>query len=57
MDRACGMKGREEECIRILVEKQEGKRPLGRTRRKRVDNINVDLREIGCGGMDWIDLA
>jgi hypothetical protein len=35
----------------------EGKRPLGRSRRRWVDNINMDLREIGWDGMDWIDLA
>jgi hypothetical protein len=42
---------------RILVEKPEGKRPLGRPRRRWEDNIRMDLREIGWGGMDWIDLA
>jgi hypothetical protein len=42
---------------RILVGKQEGNRPLGRTRRKWVDTIKMDLREIGWGGMDWTDLA
>jgi hypothetical protein len=40
-----------------LVGKLEGKRPLGRPRCKWVDNIKRDLREIGWGGMDWIDLA
>jgi hypothetical protein len=39
------------------VEKPEGKRPLGKPRRKWVDNDRMDLREIGWGGMDWIDLA
>jgi hypothetical protein len=39
------------------VGKPEGKRPLGRPKCRRVDNIKVDLREIGWGGMDWIDLA
>jgi hypothetical protein len=39
------------------VGKPEGKRPLGRPRRIWVDNITMDLREIGCGGMDWIVLA
>jgi hypothetical protein len=37
--------------------KPEEKRPPGRPRRKWVDNIKMELREIGCGGMDWIDLA
>jgi hypothetical protein len=43
--------------IYILVGKPEGKRPLGRPRRRWVDNIKMDLTEIGWGGMDWIDLA
>jgi hypothetical protein len=42
---------------RILVKKPEGKRPLGRPICRWVDNIKMDLREIGCGGVDWIDLA
>jgi hypothetical protein len=42
---------------RILVGKAEGKRPLGRPNRRRVDNIKMDLREIGWDGMNWIDLA
>ena len=35
----------------------EGRRPLGRTRRRRVDNIRMDLQDVGCGYMDWIGLA
>ena len=42
---------------RVLVVKREGKRPLGRHRRRREDNIKMDLQEVGCGGMDWIELA
>jgi hypothetical protein len=42
---------------RILVGKLEGKRPLGRPRHRWEDNIKLDLRKIGWGGMDWIDLA
>jgi hypothetical protein len=42
---------------RILVGKPEGKRPLGRPRRRWEDNIRMDLQEVGCGGMDWIGLA
>jgi len=42
---------------RVLVEKPEGKRPLGRPRRRWEDYIKMDLQEIGCGGMDWIELA
>ena len=41
----------------ILVGKPEGKRHLGRPRRRREDNIKMDLHEVGCGGMDWIELA
>jgi hypothetical protein len=44
-------------AYRILVGKPEGKRPLGRPRRRWEDNIKMDLTEIGWGGMDWIDLA
>ena len=42
---------------RVLVGKPEGKRPLGRTRRRWVNNIRMDLQEVGCGYMDWIWLA
>jgi hypothetical protein len=42
---------------RVLVVKSEGKRPLGRPRRGWEDNIKMDLQEVGCGGMDWIELA
>jgi hypothetical protein len=41
----------------IMVGKPDGKRPLGRLRRRWMDKIKMDLREIGWGGMDWIDLA
>jgi hypothetical protein len=42
---------------RVLVGKPEGKRPLGRPRRRLEDNIRMDLRGISWGGIDWIDLA
>jgi len=42
---------------RILVGKPEGKRPLGRLWRRWVDNIKMELQEVGCGYMDWIELA
>jgi len=42
---------------RVLVGKPEGKRPLGRPRRRWEDNIRIDLQEVGCGDMDWFDLA
>jgi hypothetical protein len=41
----------------VLVGKPEGKRPLGRPRRGWGDNVRMDLQEVGCGGMDWMDLA
>jgi hypothetical protein len=44
-------------AYRILVGKPAGKRPLGRLRCRRVDNIKMDLREVGWGGMEWIELA
>ena len=42
---------------RFLVGKAEGKRPLGRPRRRLVNNIRMDLQEVGCEYMDWIGLA
>ena len=42
---------------KVLVQKPEGKRPLGGPRRRWEDNIKMDLQELGCGGMDWIELA
>jgi hypothetical protein len=44
-------------AYRIFVGKLEGRRPLGRPRCRWVDNIKMDLREIGWNGVDWIDLA
>ena len=44
-------------AYRVLVGKPEGKRPLGRPRRRWVDNIRMDLQEVGCGYVDWIGLA
>ena len=49
--------GEERRVYRVLVGKPEGKRPLGRPRRRWVDNIRMDLQEVGCGCMDWIGLA
>ena len=42
---------------RVLPRKLEGRSPLGRPRRRWVDNIRMDLQEVGCGYMDWIALA
>ena len=47
----------EKGMYRVLVGKPEGKRPLVRPRRRCVDNIRMDLQEVGCGNMDWIVLA
>ena len=49
--------GEERGTYRVLVGKPEGKRPLGRPRRRWVDNIRMDLQEVGCGYVDWIGLA
>ena len=49
--------GEERGVYRALVGKPEGRRPLGRPRRRWVDNIRMNLQEVGCGYMDWIGLA
>jgi hypothetical protein len=49
--------GATQKAKRILVRKPEGKIPLGRPRHRWMNNIKMDLREIGWGGMDWIDVA
>jgi hypothetical protein len=50
-------RGEKRNAYRLLVGKPEGKRPLGRPRCRWVDNIKMDLLEIGWGGVDWIGLA
>jgi hypothetical protein len=50
-------KKKKKNACSILVGKPERKRPLPRPRCKQVDNIKMDLRDTGCGGMDWIDLV
>jgi hypothetical protein len=56
--RACSANGeKRNNPYRILVEKPERKRPLGRPSTRWVDNMKMDFREIGWDGMDWIDLA
>jgi hypothetical protein len=57
MCRACSTNGEKRNAYRNLVGKPEGMRPLGRPRRRWEDNIKMNLRETGSGGMDWIDLA
>jgi hypothetical protein len=49
--------GEGRDVYRVLVGKPEGKRPLGGDRCRWEDNIKMDLQEVGCGGMDWIELA
>jgi hypothetical protein len=48
--------GKERKVYRVLVGKPEGKRPLGRSRRRWEDGIRTDLREVGLRGVDWIRL-
>jgi hypothetical protein len=57
MGRTCSTDGDNRNAYRLLVGKPEGKRPLGKSRRRWVDNVEMDLRETGWVGMDWIDLA
>jgi hypothetical protein len=57
MDGACSSNGEGRYLYRVLVRKPERKRPLGRPRRRRENNITMDLQEVGCGVMDWIELA
>ena len=49
--------GEERGVYRVLVGKPEGKRPLGRPRRRWVDNIRMDVQEVGCGYVDWIGVS
>jgi hypothetical protein len=57
MGRACSTNGERRNVYRILVGNPEGRRSLGRPRRRWVDNIKMDLKEVGWDGRDWIDLA
>jgi hypothetical protein len=54
---ACSAVGEGRGVYRILVRKPEGKRPLDRPRRRGKDNIKANFLEVGCVGMDWIELA
>ena len=49
--------GEERGAYRVLVGKPEGRKPLGKPRRRWVDNIRMDLQEVGCGYVEWIGLA
>jgi hypothetical protein len=57
MGGACGAYRERRGVYRVLVGKPEGKRPLGRLRRRWENNIKMDLQKVGCGIMDWIELA
>ena len=57
MGGACSTHGERRGVYRVLAGKHEGKRPLGRPRRRWKNNIKMDIQEVGYGGMDWIDLA
>jgi hypothetical protein len=57
MGRICSTNGEKRNAYRILVGKREENRPLGSPRRRYVDNITIDLRDIEWNDMDWIDLA
>jgi hypothetical protein len=57
MGGAYSKNGEKRNLYRLLVGKPEGKRPLGRARRRWVGNIRMDLGEVGLGGVDWIGLA
>jgi hypothetical protein len=53
----CSTNGEKRNAYRLLGGQPEGKRQLGRPRRRSVDNIRIDLGEVGCGDVDWIGLA
>ena len=57
MGGTCSAYGSRRGVFGVLVGKHEGKRPLGRPRRRWEGNIKMDLQEVGCGRMDWIELA
>jgi hypothetical protein len=57
MGRACSTNEEKRNAYRILGGNPDGKRPLGKPRRRWVYNIKMDLRDVGRDGMDWIDLA
>jgi len=57
MGGTCSAYGEEEGVYIVLVGKPEGKRPLGRPRRRWEENIKMDLREVICRSTDWIELA
>jgi hypothetical protein len=57
MGRQCSTNGEKRNAYTLLVGKPEGKRPLGRPRRRWMDNIRMDLGEVGWGDVDWFGVA
>ena len=57
MGGGCSTYGESRGVYRVLVGNLEGKRPFGRSRLRRENNIKMSLQEVGCGGMDWTDVA
>jgi hypothetical protein len=57
MGGTCSTNGEKRNAYNIFMGKPEGRRPLEKPRRRWVGNVKIDLREIGWGGMDWIDLV
>jgi hypothetical protein len=57
MGGTCSAYGERRGLYEILVWKREGKRPLGRPKLRWKNNVKIDIPEVGCGGMDWIDLT
>jgi hypothetical protein len=57
MGGACSTNGKKRNACRLLVGKPEGRRPLGRPKRRWLDNVRMDLVEVGWGDVDWIGLA
>jgi hypothetical protein len=57
MDGARSAYGERRGVYRVLVGKPEGKRPLGRPRRRWENNIKMDLKDVGCGGMAWVEMV
>jgi hypothetical protein len=53
----CSTNGERRNAYRLLVGKPEGRRPLGRPKRRWMDNIGMDLVEVGCGDVDWLRIG
>jgi hypothetical protein len=56
MGKVCSSDGEGRGVYRVFGEKPEERRPMGRPRHRWEDNIKMDLQELGCGGIDWIEL-